>query len=147
MHRQRPHGHRHPPGATGAGHAARPDTIVRMSIRIYHNPACGTSRTVLALIREAGVEPQIINYLETPPDRETLTGLIAAMGIRPRQLLRRKAEPYATLGLDDPKWSDEQLVALMLEHPILIERPVVVSPLGTRLCRPAETVLEILPPR
>lgn len=118
-----------------------------MSTRIYHNPACGTSRTVLALIREAGIEPVIIEYLKTPPDRDTLTGLIAAMSIRPRQLLRRKAEPYATLGLDDARWSDGQIIELMLEHPVLIERPVVVTPLGTCLCRPPETVLDILPPR
>ncbi len=114
-------------------------------ITIYHNPACGTSRNVLALIRNSGEEPTIIEYLKTPPDRETLHRLIAAMGIPVRALLRAKGTPYAELGLDDPKWSDKQLIDFMLEHPILINRPIVVTPLGTRLCRPSETVLDILP--
>ncbi|WP_295531405.1 arsenate reductase (glutaredoxin) [uncultured Pseudacidovorax sp.] len=116
-----------------------------MSITIYHNPACGTSRNTLALIRNTGDEPAVVEYLKTPPDRATLKGLIAAMGIDTRALLRRKGTPYDELGLDDPKWTDEQLVDFMLEHPILIERPIVVTPLGVRLCRPSERVLEILP--
>ena len=116
-----------------------------MSITIYHNPACGTSRNTLAMIRNTGDAPTVIEYLKTPPDRATLKGLIAAMGIDTRALLRRKGTPYDELGLDDPKWTDEQLVDFMLEHPILIERPIVVTPLGVRLCRPSERVLEILP--
>ncbi|ACO79232.1 arsenate reductase [Azotobacter vinelandii CA] len=115
------------------------------TITIYHNPDCGTSRNVLGLIRNSGEEPTIIEYLKTPPDRETLVALIRAMGISPRALLREKGTPYAELGLDDSKWSDGQLVDFMLQHPILIERPIVVTPLGTRLCRPSETVLDILP--
>ena len=116
-----------------------------MDVVIYHNPDCGTSRNVLGLIRNSGEEPTIIEYLKTPPDRETLVALIRAMGISPRALLREKGTPYAELGLDDSKWSDGQLVDFMLQHPILIERPIVVTPLGTRLCRPSETVLDILP--
>jgi arsenate reductase len=115
-------------------------------ITIYHNPGCGTSRNTLALIRERGFEPRVIEYLKTPPDRATLQALLTQMGISARELLRRKAPPYDELGLDDPKWTDEQLLDLMLQHPILIERPVVQTPLGTRLCRPMEKVLEILPP-
>jgi arsenate reductase len=115
-------------------------------ITIYHNPGCGTSRNTLALIRERGFEPRVIEYLKTPPDRDTLRALLKAMGVGPRELLRRKAPPYEELQLDDPKWTDEQLLDLMLQHPILIERPVVQTPLGTRLCRPMEKVLEILPP-
>ena len=115
------------------------------SITIYHNPACGTSRNVLALIRNSGVEPRVVEYLKTPPDRATLCGLITALGLTARGLLRRKGTPYDALGLDDPQWSDEQLIDLMLAQPILIERPIVVTPLGTRLCRPSETVLDILP--
>lgn len=115
------------------------------NITIYHNPACATSRNVLALIRNSGEEPTIIEYLKTPPDRETLRRLIAAMGIPVRALLREKGTPYAELGLDDPKWSDEQLLDFMVQYPILINRPIVVTPLGTRLCRPSETVLQILP--
>jgi len=114
-------------------------------ITIYHNPACGTSRNTLALIRNSGEEPTVIEYLQTPPSRETLQQLIADMGISPRELLRQKGTPYAELGLDDPKWSDDELIDFMLQHPILIERPVVVTPLGTRLCRPSEAVLDILP--
>ena len=114
-------------------------------ITIYHNPACGTSRNVLGLIRNSGEEPVVIEYLKTPPDRETLQRLIAAMGVPVRALLREKGTPYAELGLDDPKWSDEQLIDFMLQHPILINRPIVVTPLGTRLCRPSEVVLDILP--
>lgn len=114
-------------------------------ITIYHNPKCGTSRNVLGLIRNSGVEPDIVEYLLTPPSRETLRGLIAAMNVPVREILRKKGTPYEDLGLDDPKWTDEQLLDFMLEHPILINRPIVVTPLGTRLCRPSEAVLEILP--
>jgi arsenate reductase len=114
-------------------------------ITIYHNPACGTSRNVLALIRNTGDEPTVVEYLQDPPDRATLERLIAAMGMAVRDLLRRKGTPYDELGLDDPKWSDEQLVGFMLRHPLLINRPIVVTPLGTRLCRPSEAVLDILP--
>ena len=114
-------------------------------ITIYHNPACGTSRNVLAMIRNSGEEPVVIEYLKTPPDRATLTALIAAMGVPVRAVLREKGTPYAELGLDDPKWSDEQLIGFMLQPPLLINRPIVVTPLGTMLCRPSETVLDILP--
>ena len=116
-----------------------------MTITIYHNPACGTSRNTLAMIRQSGEEPEVIEYLKTPPSRARLIELIAAMGIRPRDLLREKGTPYAELGLADPKWSDDQLIDAMLEHPILINRPIVVTPLGTKLCRPSEAVLDILP--
>ncbi|ODA03356.1 arsenate reductase (glutaredoxin) [Achromobacter xylosoxidans] len=112
---------------------------------LYHNPACGTSRNVLALIRNSGETPTIIEYLKTPPDRATLEALIGAMGIAARDLLRQKGTPYDELGLADPAWSDAQLIDFMLAHPILINRPIVVTPLGTRLCRPSETVLDILP--
>ncbi|MBO6669365.1 arsenate reductase (glutaredoxin) [Parvibaculum sp.] len=119
-----------------------------MSVTIYHNPACGTSRNTLAMIRqslkESGEEPEVIEYLKSPPDEITLRRLIAAMGISPRELLRRKGTPYDELGLDDPKWSDDDLIAFMLEHPILMNRPVVVTSKGTRLCRPSEAVLDIL---
>jgi arsenate reductase len=114
-------------------------------ITIFHNPACGTSRNTLALIRNSGDEPRVVEYLKTPPSRVTLAGLIKAMRITPRELLRQKGTPYAELGLDDAKWTDEQLIDLMLQHPILINRPIVVTPLGTRLCRPSEAVLDILP--
>jgi len=114
-------------------------------ITIYHNPNCGTSRKVLGMIRDAGAEPEVIQYLVNPPDRATLQELIRRMGAPVRAVLRRKAEPYSMLGLDDPKWSDAQLLDFMLEHPVLIERPIVVTPLGVRLCRPAELVQEILP--
>jgi arsenate reductase len=114
-------------------------------ITIYHNPACGTSRNTLALIRNSGVEPEVIEYLKTPPDKVTLESLISALGIGTRALLREKGTPYAELGLADPKWSDDQLVDFMLQHPILMNRPLVVAPLGTRLCRPSEIVLDILP--
>jgi len=115
------------------------------SITIYHNPACGTSRNVLALIRNSGEEPIIVEYLKTPPNAETLKSLIAAMGVPVRAVLRQKGTPYEELGLSDPTWTDEQLIGFMLQHPILINRPIVVTPLGTRLCRPSEAVLEILP--
>jgi arsenate reductase len=114
-------------------------------VTIYHNPACGTSRNVLGLIRNSGVEPRIIEYLKTPPSRAELVDLITRMGIPVRDLLRRKGTPYDELGLDDPKWTDDELIDRMLEHPILINRPIVVAPLGVRLCRPSETVLDILP--
>ncbi|MFH1795974.1 MAG: arsenate reductase (glutaredoxin) [Pseudomonadota bacterium] len=116
-----------------------------MTITIYHNPDCGTSRNTLAMIRQSGEEPVVIEYLKTPPSREKLVELIAAMGIGARGLLREKGTPYAELGLADPTWSDDQLIEQMLAHPILINRPIVVTPLGTRLCRPSETVLDILP--
>ncbi|EOC0000087.1 arsenate reductase (glutaredoxin) [Cronobacter sakazakii] len=114
-------------------------------ITIYHNPACGTSRNTLGLIRNSGVEPTIILYLETPPTRDALKTLISDMGISVRALLRKNVEPYQALGLDDEKISDEALLDAMLAHPILINRPIVVTPLGTRLCRPSEEVLAILP--
>jgi len=114
-------------------------------IIIYHNPDCGTSRNTLAMIRNSGTEPEVVEYLATPPRKEKLAALVAAMGIQVRGLLRRKGTPYDELGLDDPKWTDEQLLELMVKHPILIERPIVVTPLGTRLCRPSELVLDILP--
>lgn len=114
-------------------------------ITIYHNPACGTSRNTLALIRNSGVEPTIILYLETPPNREQLKALISAMGISVRSLLRKNVEPYEQLGLAEESFSDEQLIEAMLNYPILINRPIVVSRLGTRLCRPSEVVLDILP--
>ncbi len=114
-------------------------------ITIYHNPACGTSRNTLALIRNSGVEPAVILYLETPPSRDELQQLIADMGISVRALLRKNTEPYEQLGLAKERFSDDELLDAMLAHPILINRPVVVTPLGTRLCRPSEAVLDILP--
>jgi arsenate reductase len=117
-----------------------------MDVAIYHNPACGTSRKALGLIREAGIEPQVIAYLETPPTRATLSDLIARMGIPARGLLREKGTPYRELGLDDPALTEDQILDAMVAHPILIQRPIVVTPTGVRLCRPPETVLELLPP-
>jgi arsenate reductase len=117
------------------------------AVTIFHNPACGTSRNTLALIRASGTEPEIIEYLKTPPSNERLRELIAAMGVPVRALLREKATPYAELQLADARWSDDQLIDHMLHHPILINRPIVVTPLGTKLCRPSEAVLEILPAR
>lgn len=111
---------------------------------IYHNPACGTSRNVLALIRNTGEEPQIIEYLKTPPSREELRALLMLMGMKPRELLREKGTPYGELGLGDQSLSDDYLIEQMLEHPILINRPIVVATLGARLCRPSEVVLDIL---
>jgi arsenate reductase (glutaredoxin) len=116
-----------------------------MSITIYHNPNCGTSRNVLGLIRNTGEEPRVVEYLKDPPSRDMLRTLIRDMGTGARALLREKGTPYREFGLDDPKWSDDQLIGFMLEHPILIERPIVVTPRGTRLCRPSEVVLDILP--
>lgn len=120
-----------------------------MTVTIFHNPACGTSRNTLAMIRASGEDPVIVEYLVTPPDRARLMGLVKAMGITPRQLLREKGTPYAALGLEDPAWSDDQLIDAMLAHPILINRPIVETPRGTRLCRPSEAVLDLLdnPPR
>ncbi len=114
-------------------------------ITIYHNPECGTSRNVLAMIRNSGAEPKVIEYLKTPPDRETLKSLIAAMAVPVREVMRIKGPPYEELGLGDPAISDDALIEAMLQHPILINRPIVVTPLGTRLCRPSEAVLDILP--
>ncbi|MBS0579284.1 MAG: arsenate reductase (glutaredoxin) [Proteobacteria bacterium] len=116
-----------------------------VAVTIYHNPLCGTSRNTLALIRNAGVEPQVIEYLKAPPDRATLQQLVARMGIAPRGLLRQKERTYAELGLGDSHWTDAQLLDQMLAHPILINRPIVVTPWGVRLCRPSEVLLEILP--
>jgi len=115
------------------------------NITIYHNPACGTSRNVLGLIRHAGLEPRVVEYLKTPPSRDELRQLVAAMGGSIREVLRQKGTPYAELGLADPKWSDEQLLDFIVQHPVLLERPVVVTPLGTALCRPSEAVLPLLP--
>ena len=112
---------------------------------IYHNPSCGTSRNTLRLLRHAGVEPVVIEYLKTPPSKEKLRELVAAMGIPLRALLREKEPPFAALKLGDPGWSDDRLLDAMVAHPILINRPIVVTPLGTKLCRPSEAVLEILP--
>ncbi|MDY7831146.1 glutaredoxin-dependent arsenate reductase [Aeromonas caviae] len=114
-------------------------------ITLYHNPECGTSRNTLALIRNSGVEPTIIHYLETPPSRDELVALIAAMGMPVRDLLRKNVPPYEALGLAEARFSDDELIDAMLAHPILINRPIVVTPLGTRLCRPSEVVLDILP--
>ncbi|MDH0308202.1 glutaredoxin-dependent arsenate reductase [Aeromonas caviae] len=115
------------------------------AITIYHNPECGTSRNTLALIRNSGVEPTIIYYLETPPSRDELVALIAAMGMPVRELLRKNVSPYEALALAEDRFSDDELIDAMLVHPILINRPIVVTPLGTRLCRPSEVVLDILP--
>ena len=115
-----------------------------VSVTIYHNPACGTSRNTLALIRNAGLEPTVIEYLKAPPDRATLKDLLKRMGMRPRELLRKKGTPYAELHLAAEHWTDEELIGQMLAHPILINRPIVVTPWGARLCRPSEVVLDIL---
>jgi arsenate reductase (glutaredoxin) len=116
-----------------------------MSITIYHNPDCGTSRNTLAMIRRSGEEPIVIEYLKTPPSREKLVELIASMGIPVRALLREKGTPYKELGVDDPKWTDDELLDFMVKHPILINRPIVFTPKGVKLCRPSEAVLELLP--
>lgn len=116
-----------------------------VTVTIYHNPACGTSRNTLSMIRRSGEEPTIVEYLKDPPTRERLKELIAAMGIPARALLRQKGTPYDELGLADPKWSDDELIEFMLAHPVLINRPIVVTPKGVRLCRPSEVVLDILP--
>ncbi|SCB45432.1 arsenate reductase [Bradyrhizobium shewense] len=115
-----------------------------MTITIYHNPHCGTSRNTLAMIRQSGEEPEIVEYLKNPPSRDKLISLIAAMGITPRALVREKGTPYAALDLANPKWSDDDLIDFMMAYPILINRPIVVSPKGVKLCRPSETVLGLL---
>ena len=116
-----------------------------MTVTIYHNPGCATSRNVLALIRNSGVEPRVVEYLHAPPSREEFVELLRRMDLPLRTVLRRKGTPYDELGLDDPRWDDDRLVELMLRHPVLINRPIVATPLGVRLCRPSETVLSILP--
>lgn len=116
-----------------------------MNPTIWHNPACGTSRNVLAILRESGIEPRVVEYLRTPPSRSELTAALIAMGITVRELLRQKDTPYAELGLDDPALSEDALLNAMLAHPVLINRPVVFTARGTRLCRPSETVRELLP--
>jgi arsenate reductase len=116
-----------------------------MTVTIYHNSDCGTSRNTLAMIRQSGEEPTVIEYLKTPPSHEKLVELIAAMRIPVRALLREKGTPYKELGLDDPKWTDDELLDFMEKHPILINRPIVVTPNGVKLCRPSEAVLDILP--
>lgn len=116
-----------------------------MTVTIYHNPNCGTSRNTLAMIRQSGEDPVVIEYLKNPPTRERLKELIAAMHIPVRALLREKGTPYTELGLRDPKWSDDELIDFMMAHPILINRPIVVTPKGVRLCRPSEKVVDILP--
>ncbi|MBP0582236.1 arsenate reductase (glutaredoxin) [Labrys sp. LIt4] len=115
-----------------------------MRVTIYHNPACGTSRNTLAMIRQSGEEPVVIEYLGAPPSRDKLVALLAAMAMQPRDLLREKGTPYAEFGLGDPTWSDEQIIDVMLAHPILINRPIVETARGTRLCRPSEAVLDLL---
>lgn len=120
-------------------------TAERIAVTIYHNPECGTSRNTLSLIQNAGVEPTIIEYLKTPPDRTTLIDLLHRMQMSPRELLREKGTPYAQLGLAANHWTDEQLIDQMLAHPILINRPIVVTPWGVKLCRPSEAVLDVLP--
>lgn len=114
-------------------------------ITIYHNPACGTSRNVLALLRHAGLEPRVVEYLKNPPGKEELRSLLLAMGLPVRTVLREKGTPYAQLRLDDPKWTDDELLDAIVREPILLNRPIVATPLGTKLCRPSEEVLEILP--
>ena len=116
-----------------------------MTVTIFHNPDCGTSRNVLALIRHAGIDPEVIEYLETPPTKERLRALIGDMGIPVRDLLREKGTPYADLGLGDPAWTDDELLDFIGRYPILLNRPIVVTPLGTALCRPSEAVLPLLP--
>lgn len=116
-----------------------------MAITIYHNPNCGTSRNTLAMIRQSGEEPEIIEYLSAPPSRETLVQLLDRMGISARELLREKGTPYADLDLGNPKWTEDELIDFMVQHPILINRPIVITPLGVKLCRPSEAVLDILP--
>jgi arsenate reductase len=115
------------------------------TVTIFHNPQCGTSRNTLAMIRNAGIEPQVVLYLETPPTRAELVGLVKACGLSVREVLRSKGEVYDSLQLDDAKWSDDELLDFMVTHPILINRPIVATPLGTRLCRPSELVLDLLP--
>ena len=116
-----------------------------VDVVVYHNPECGTSRNTLGLIRNAGIEPHVVEYLKTPPARALLIELIERAGMMPRDLLREKGTPYVELGLGDPSLSDDALVDAMMAHPVLINRPLVVSPLGVKLCRPSETVLDLLP--
>ncbi len=116
-----------------------------MTVTVFHNPACGTSRNTLALIRHAGIEPVVVDYLKTPPTKERLRTLIDDMGVSVRDVLRRTGTPYVELGLDDPKWTDDELLDFIGRYPILLNRPIVVTPLGSRLCRPSEAVLELLP--
>ena len=123
------------------GAMTQPDT----PITVFHNPACGTSRNVLALIRNAGIEPTIVEYLKTPPSRDQLLALLAQLGLPVRAVLRKKGTPYDELGLDNPALSDDALLDAILAHPILLERPIVTTPLGSKLCRPSEAVLDILP--
>lgn len=120
---------------------------IQPDITLFHNPSCSTSRQVLALIREADFEPRVVDYLKTPYTREQLAGLLNAMALRPRDVLRTKGDLYTELGLARPDWTDEQLLDVMVSHPALVERPIVVTPLGTRLCRPKERVFEVLPAR
>ena len=119
----------------------------KSEVTIYHNPACSTSRKVLGMLREAGIEPRVVEYLKTPPSRTELLSLLRRMGIKPRELLRRRGTPYDELGLGDPAKSDDALIDAILAHPILMERPVVVGPRGVRLCRPVERLQEVLPAR
>lgn len=114
---------------------------------IYHNPACGTSRNVLAMVRNSGVEPTVIEYLKNPPSTQQIQAMLSAMGTTVRQLLREKGTPFAELDLGNPRWTDEQLLDFIQQHPILLNRPIVITPLGVRLCRPSEAVLDILPNR
>lgn len=116
-----------------------------MTITIYHNPSCGTSRNTLAMIRATGAEPQVVEYLKTPLDKTALSALLKTLKLPVRGILRRKGTPYDELKLDDPKWSDDDLLGFIVQHPVLMNRPIVVSPVGARLCRPSEVVLEILP--
>ena len=132
-------------GAFSVAYGMAPKMSLPIRVTIYHNPACGTSRNVLALIRNAGVEPEVIEYLQTPLDLARLEELIAKMAVRPREILREKGTPYAQLGLGSDHWTDDQLIGHMLVHPILINRPIVSTPWGTKLCRPPEALLEILP--
>lgn len=125
------------------GSAVETEGVV-VTVTIYHNPSCGTSRNTLATIRASGVEPEVIEYLKEPPSRARLVELVTAMGVPVRALLREKGTPYAELGLADPKWSDDELIDMMLAHPILINRPIVVTPKGAALCRPSEKVLDLL---
>ena len=122
-----------------------PQPFPMSNITIFHNPACGTSRNTLAMIRSSGIEPTVVEYLKTPPRTEQIRQLLSAMGASVRDVLRKKGTPYDELDLDNPQWSDEQLLAFIEQHPILLNRPIVVTPLGVRLCRPSEVVLEILP--
>jgi arsenate reductase len=125
-------------------HRSAAEKGLQMTVTIYHNPACGTSRNTLAMIRQSGEEPEVVEYLKTPPDRARLVELIRTLGISARELLREKGTPYGKLGLADPKWSDDELIDFMLAHPILINRPIVVTGKGVRLCRPSELVLDLL---